>query len=539
MAGQCVAHGSQRPDDLTLLLRALGLHASFNNQASAVPPIRVDVNKPAPHEFADDLVIVALAAGAALTQDDTDGRGLSELLTVAVGRAKLDTADLVAVAPGELGQQWVRLIDRFCYIIENEEASGSRQLGEVSRSFSEGRTSKDSEVVEIKVIKEWADLWNEPAKVCSGKKLLIAEEENLVVLEQEIGKRFRNMQYLVRLVDIVDLYNAAQPTRSPTSAATADDVCKLILGHDAGLQVADRASHILQAAVAIVVGHAARSQPTSSTLLPSDRSGSSNHSQRTASVSISGSDDTDWEEASCADDGFDRVRSMTFGSTLYTAIPPPIRSTNVLPSASAAVRHLSSAMRTALTTYPTNTATCAPARSGPATAAAASAQLNSTTCTRPQIVASESKCTEKDQRKRQQLGEQFTPKRIYDRYVEYDALTKTLEGSLIDIAREHDYPKIHCYVYQASASAHPIVMPPVTVNFPDLAKFAVSKVTITEAVIRGVSRNIELRTFVSDWFASMRVAEGLAEDGPVAAQTKRHREFTKMLRRLRGILQGA
>ncbi|KAK3670992.1 hypothetical protein LTR78_009108 [Recurvomyces mirabilis] len=428
------------------------------------------------------------------------------------------------------------MIERFCYQVEDEQVPFARQLGEVSRSFSEGCAVNDSEVVDIKAIREWADLGNEPAKACSGKVLLIAEEENLVVLEQEIGKRFRNMQYLVRLVDIADLYHAAQP--SPTPAATTDDVCKLTLGHDAGLQVTDRASHILQAARAIVVGHAARSQPTSPTLSPSDRSSSSNHSQRAASVSRGGSNDTDWGEDSDTDDGFDRVRSMTFGSTLSTPVPPPIRSTYVPSSGSAAVRHLSSAIRTALTTQPTTTATFAPARLGPAAAAAASVQPRSTADTWPQIVASESKCTREDQHKRQQLRDQFIPKRIYDRNVEYDALTMTLEGKLIDIARKHDYPNFHRCVYQASASAHPIVMPPVTVNFPDLAKFAVKKVTITEAVIRGVTRNIELRTFVSDWYTPMRVMEGLAEDGPVAEQTKRHREFTTMLRILRRILSG-
>ena len=123
--------------------------------------------------------------------------------------------------------------------------------------------------------------------------------------------------------------------------------------------------------------------------------------------------------------------------------------------------------------------------------------------------------------------------------MDYDTLTKIPERHLVRIGNDNNFPQIRRFVYQTTPIAQPILMTPTADSFMALARFAVTKVAVDQTFLDTITRNIELRTFVSDWFMSMRRAEGLAEDGPVAAKTKKHREFTRMLMRVRKVLAGA
>ena len=146
----------------------------------------IDVTKQVPHDFAGKVVIVSLAAGVAFVQDDTNIHGVPELLTVAVGRAKLDTIKLEGVAPSGRGKDWMSHIEQFCYKIRG------RQHDEVSASFSEGSSDQDSQLVSTTQIQEWIMLGNEP-NTFTGNLIIICEEGNLVALEQEHGLRFGDM----------------------------------------------------------------------------------------------------------------------------------------------------------------------------------------------------------------------------------------------------------------------------------------------------------------------------------------------------------
>ncbi|KAK3624333.1 hypothetical protein LTR56_021051 [Elasticomyces elasticus] len=540
MAAPCNASLTSNLDDVTTILRALGLKASSTNpKDSATRDFNVyfSPDLAAPYKSEHDTIFLAVSVGEAYKINSTHG----EQAVVALGCAKLDTRSTAGRQPGANGSDWLKHMSSYIYQI------GGRQNGEGAQAFSATCSPSDVKTVEIGDIWQWLSTGAEPSEQGGRNVVVVCDYSayRISVLEKELKLTFKAMPRVLKVVHIKELYENIKPAGTEVPNKLVDLCDALGEKTTRTSQLKARAEQVLLATLAIATKGAAASALATTDCVADGQTNSAGSTSTTA-PGIEAAQTTA-ESNPQADHANGHFSLGDLQALLAAAQSQTATKTSSLP-ANTALEDIVRAPKTgsvaAPSTEPSGAQRTAPKFApAPEPAVASPARPVTSAISYPQntdlryAYPCSARCQDPSFNDSDERTVVWGPEEITDTPVRvgapvgwYTAMEQNFDQWIIMEANNYNYKGLSRITSHGKPGPASINKP--IKNYDLLASHIICYADVHMSVIKFIKEMIRLRKFVTAWYKDLQERKKLPKDCAVAERTGTHQGFVDMLERL-------